>query len=423
VFGTTSSMSLSAPGEARVAVPFARLGRPWPTGAYDDVQGVVHRFCHRLEGGQDRVIGMREQEGWSLQQLMRESQVKPDRHTWPQRRPGGRLGADHGQQGHLKLIDPGTLDHLNRTVSVPLPEAESMLILHLRPSRVKARELAVAEVVALLRDLGARAAPGGPLSEMRGVAWVTLRKPSTDVIARRLAKLGYSGAVDIVQPTELAASPEARIVRWKRQDVALVRVFEESDAALRLSAPDRRTFLLECGDGVVRPIVGYRGGRGPLEHRALPVEDARVLVNLVALASRGRLLDPFAGAGGVVIEGCAAGWTVVSVDIDATLKYGLRELSCHHVVGDAVALPIADESIDAVATEPPHHPSAREVVKASLREISRILRPGGRAALLIASHQADAVRRAATETSLQLELDVQVDRKGTDVSCMCWLRL
>jgi hypothetical protein len=308
-------------------------------------------------------------------------------------------------------------------VNVSLPEAETIVILHLRPSRVKARELAVAEVVALLRDLGAHPAPGGPLSGMRGVAWITVRTTNVDLISRQLARLGCSGAVDIVQPNEAAASPTAPIVRWKRRNVALVRVFEESDATLRRGAPDRRTFLLECGDGVVRPIVGYRGGRGPLEHRALPVEDARVLVNLVAAPSRGRLLDPFAGAGGVVIEGRAAGWAVVSVDIDATLKYGLRELSCSHVVGDAMALPIADESIDAVATEPPHHRSALGVVEASLGEISRVLRPGGRAALLVASHQADPVRRAATQTSLQLEQDVRVDRKGTDVSCMCWLRI
>ena len=47
----------------------------------------------------------------------------------------------------------------------------------------------------------------------------------------------------------------------------------------------------------LRRIVGYRGGRGPLEHRALPVYDARLIVNLLGRRQGGVMLDPFAGAG------------------------------------------------------------------------------------------------------------------------------
>jgi SAM-dependent methyltransferase len=300
-----------------------------------------------------------------------------------------------------------------------------MLVIHLRPSRVKAREAAVAEVVAILRDLGGRPVPGGPLSEVRGVAWAAVPTANVAPAVRRLSGLGYSGAVDVVRPPDDAVEvPHSRseVARWKRGDVELLRVYEESDERLRSSAPDRRTFLLECGDGVVRPIAGYRGGRGPLDHRALPVEDARLLVNLVASATGGLLLEPFAGAGGVVIEARSRGWTVASVDRDPTLRFGLQRLSSQHLVGDAPALPFRDASVDAVATEPPHHPSATGVVAESMREIGRVLRPGGRASALVATHQADAVRRAAEEAGLTIELSGRIDRKGTDVTCLCWLR-
>jgi len=302
-------------------------------------------------------------------------------------------------------------------------DAEATLVLRLRRSRHRAREAAVAEVVALLRDLGAHPAPGGPLSEVAGVAWVALPAGNLRAAGQRLRRLGYSSAVDFVRPLEsVPADSEHPIVRWKRADFALVRAYEEADEHLRAGAPDRRTFLLECGDGVVRPIAGYRGGRGPLEHRALPVEDARLLVNLVADPERGSLLDPFAGAGGVVIEARLAGWAVVSMDRDPALRHGLRELSDLHVLADATDLPFANASVGAVATEPPHHPIALPAVTAAIAEIGRVLAVGGRAAVLVASHQADAVRRAAGEAGMALELDTPIDRKGTDVSCLCWLR-
>jgi hypothetical protein len=129
-------------------------------------------------------------------------------------------------------------------------------------------------------------------------------------------------------------------------------VYQEPDGLLREHAPDRRSFLLECGDGVVRRIVGYRGGPGPLEHRALPVVDARLLVNLVANPARGRLLDTFAGAGGLLREARAAGWTTLGLDVDPLVRHGLAEIADFHLVGDARALPLATGSID-VATEPP----------------------------------------------------------------------
>jgi len=297
------------------------------------------------------------------------------------------------------------------------------LVLRLRRSRRKAREAAVAEVVAVLRGLDARAASGGPLSDVPGVAWVTLPEENVTSAVGRLCGLGYTAAVELVTPLkDVGPRDKPLVARWKGRDVALVRVYEESDDSLRTKAPDQRTFLLECGDGVVRTIAGYRGGGGVLEHRALPVVDARLLVNLVATEAHGRLLDPFAGAGGVIIEANSKGFTTVSMDRDRALRFGLAELSACHVVGDASALPFAAGSFDAVASEPPYHASALEAIVASIPEVARVVRQGRHIAFLVASEQAAAVRKAGDRAGLRLELEAAIDRKGTEVSCLCWAR-
>ncbi len=311
-------------------------------------------------------------------------------------------------------------------------------MLRLRAARRKAREAAFAEMLAVLRGLDARRGAGGPLSDEPGVAWVSLPEPNLETALRRLSRLGYTEAVEVVTPLgkidlDLPGRPRIKpiITRWKRRDVALVRVYEESDQSLRANAPDRRAFLLECNDGVVRAIPGYRGGRGPLEHRALPVIDARLLVNLVTCegacevaceAVGRRLLDPFAGAGGIIIEANSKGFATVSLDRDAALRFGLSQLASRHVVGDASSMPFAAASFDAVASEPPYHASALEAVVASISEIARVTIPGARVAMLIACEQAAAIRQAATRADLKLELEVPIDRKGTPVSCLCWLR-
>ena len=302
------------------------------------------------------------------------------------------------------------------------PIENRTLVLRLRPSRRKARELAVAEVVSLLREFEASAAPGGPLSELGGVCWVTVQENYLEDAIAALALLGYTAAVDLVSSGADSARRNPRSARRARKPAPLTRVYEEPDESVRASAPDRRTFLLECADGLVRAIRGYRGSRGALAHRALPVEDARLLVNLVAAPDTRLLLDPFAGAGGVIIAAKARGFTTVSLDLDPALRFGLAQFSNWHIVGDASSLPLASASIDMVASEPPYDASALGVLLASIREIARVLRPGGRAAFLLASEQAAEVRHAGTDSGLVLEIESPVNRKSVSTRCQCWSR-
>jgi hypothetical protein len=297
----------------------------------------------------------------------------------------------------------------------------AMLVLHLRAARRRAGAAAQAEALALLHDLEPSAPAGGPLAERGGVVWVEVPEDRLAAAAARLPRLGYSTAVDLLVADRTAGRGQPA-VRWRRRGWRLERLHAEDAAGHRERAPDRRVFLVEAGGGPVRPVRGYRGGAGPLERRGLPVCDARLLVNLVAPAGPGWLLDPFAGVGGVALAARAAGWRVLTGDLDPALRHGLVRLGAAHLVADARALPLRGGSLDAVATEPPYDRSVGPLADQALAEACRLLRPGGATAWLCAAWQAPGLRATAAALGLRPVLDCPVDRKGVQVAALAWRR-
>ncbi|HEV2918292.1 MAG TPA: methyltransferase domain-containing protein, partial [Actinomycetota bacterium] len=285
----------------------------------------------------------------------------------------------------------------------------------------RARAAAVAEALALLGDLTPSAPAGGPLADQGGVFWVELAGRDLAAAGARLPRLGYSTAVDLLVAGQ-ASGPGRPGVRWRRRAWRLERLYAEDAACHRERAPDRREFLFEAGGGPARPVRGYRGGGGPLTRRGLPVCDARLLVNLVAPARPGLLLDPFAGVGGVALEARAAGWWTVTADLDPALRHGLGRLGGAHLVADARALPLRAGCLDAVATEPPYDRAVGPLADQALAETHRLLRPGGATAFLCAAWQAAGLRATAAALGWRVVLDCPVDRKGVPVVALAWRR-
>ena len=283
----------------------------------------------------------------------------------------------------------------------------------------------MAEALALLHDLAPTAPAGGPGGDRAGRFWVELPERHLAAAAARLPRLGYSTAVDLVEPAPAAAG-RARAGGGRRgrgqgrEPGRLVRLHTEDPAGHREQAPDRREFLVEGGDGRVRAVRGYRGDGRALGRRGLPVCDARLLVNLVAPAGPGLLVDPFAGIGGVALAAAAGGWTAVTTDRDPALRHGRSRLGAGHLIADARRLPLRPGSVDAVATEPPYDPTVGPLAAEALAEVARLLRPGGATAWLCAAWQADGLRAAAAGLGLRAALDTPVDRKGTPVVALAW---
>lgn len=123
---------------------------------------------------------------------------------------------------------------------------------------------------------------------------------------------------------------------------------------------------------------------------------ARALVNLTGVGEGETLLDPFCGAGGVLLEAALVGAAPLGADVQpdvleacrATLRrFGLRG-DLH--AGDVGEVPEAFGVVDAIATDPPYGRSAStsgEDVEALLRRAFRafeeVLRPGGRLAIAL----------------------------------------
>ncbi len=298
-----------------------------------------------------------------------------------------------------------------------------LLIFSLREARRKALTAARTEALCLLRDLNPAAPDRGPFTERGGVFWIALPPDALDRAAARLPRLGYTRAVDL--PEDIAhiavrRNSRAERVRWRKREYQLTRLYGEDTQALRERAPDRRTFVFEDAEGDVRAVTGYRGDSGPLSRRGLPVHDARLLVNLVTCAPGAALLDPFAGVGGIVLEAAASGYRVLSCDLDPALRHGLSALGARHSVANARALPFDSETVDAMPTEPPYDAQAETAVIESLAEMHRVLKPGGRLALMCAAWQAEGLRQKASTLSLRNFLDSPINRKGTDCAVLAW---
>lgn len=122
---------------------------------------------------------------------------------------------------------------------------------------------------------------------------------------------------------------------------------------------------------------------------------ARCLVNLSQAKEGERLLDPFCGTGGILIEAGLVGAFPVGVDVSLDMVNGSRNnlkhcgIEKYNVsVGDARNLDVAE--VDAVATDPPYGRSSsftgdalQDLYQSSLRSIHSVLRDGGTAAIVV----------------------------------------
>ena len=308
-----------------------------------------------------------------------------------------------------------------------VPEDWDLYVFAMRESRLKARIPAVLEALCLWRPFEARASLTGPLAGQKGVFWIALPARHARAAVELLPRLGYTQVVERLVPVELAEASEtaaASEVKWKGQLFRAVRVFQQDEGEFRLQAPDKRVFLLEKSPGQVEAVTGYRGDSRELSRRGLPVEDARLLVNLTSPAGRvdagARFLEPFAGSGGLVIEARKAGFAVASLDIDPKIRYGLQRLNPAHTLGNAARLPYPSGAFDAIAAEPPYSDIAFDMLCAALAEFQRVLAPNGRLALLVPRPQEPLLAKRAAQLGLRLFLSAPINRKGTEVSVLAW---
>jgi hypothetical protein len=295
---------------------------------------------------------------------------------------------------------------------------EALLVFHIRPARRKARATAVLEAMSLLAPLEPCSLPGGPLPEEGPSFWLSVPVEALESAAAVLPRLGYTESVTALVPSSTASRD---VLTWKGGRLERRIIYQADASEARDQAPDRRPFLVRTPEGA-REIVGYRGDGGALSRRGLPFYDACLLVNLVTPRAPGaRILDPFAGIGGIVRETANAAARAIALDNDAWLSTGLAAISSgRHILADCRWLPFVAASIEAVATEPPYDQAADPVLEAGIGEIARVLRPGARASMLCSARQSLLASSAASQSGLRELHSALIDRKGTDCALFLW---
>lgn len=122
-------------------------------------------------------------------------------------------------------------------------------------------------------------------------------------------------------------------------------------------------------------------GRRPFSlPSAMQPDLSRAMINLAEVKPGGLILDPFAGTGGIIIEGILLGYRVYGVELKRWIAEGaLRNLK-HYVpgeenivVGDARKLMFREDAFDAVVTDPPYGRSTTIPDESILSLIDRFL--------------------------------------------------
>jgi tRNA (guanine10-N2)-dimethyltransferase len=183
---------------------------------------------------------------------------------------------------------------------------------------------------------------------------------------------------------------------------------EKTGAGVRLREPRDTIQGVLTDKGFILGRVIARVDRSPYELRrphlrpyfrpgAILPRTARAIVNLAGVDRGKRVMDPFCGTGGFLIEAGLLGAEVYGNDIEEEFVegcrrnlrfYGIEDFSLE--AGDAMKLPGKyPEFFDAVVTDPPYGISAStrgkkldEVFAGALEAIYGILKAGGRACII-----------------------------------------
>ncbi len=146
---------------------------------------------------------------------------------------------------------------------------------------------------------------------------------------------------------------------------------------------------------------------------------ARTLVNLARVSYGGKLLDPFCGTGGILLEASLIGAEVIGSDVDAEMVAGSRKTLSHYgcvgriIMTDVGKLPSLVERVDAIATDPPYGRSSstkRESIESlyprAFNAFAKMLKPGGLLAICLPEERHAAM--AGPEFRLQESYPVRV---------------
>jgi tRNA (guanine10-N2)-dimethyltransferase len=168
------------------------------------------------------------------------------------------------------------------------------------------------------------------------------------------------------------------------------------------------------------PYHERKPGKRPFFHPGVMMPRMiRSLVNISGAMPGERVLDPFCGTGGTLIESELIGCLAIGTDADPLMIKGCRlnHQGALAAVADAGYLPFPDESIDHVVSDLPYGQSVliigsnlSDLYLQAFSEIKRIVKPGKRS--VIVTHK-DIQNMAEKFFSIIIQYEQRVHRSLT----------
>ncbi len=238
--------------------------------------------------------------------------------------------------------------------------------------------------------------PEMPLAEARNLGVEVEEEESNMVVGeiddwKRLKRLGYSHLVlqylgKIGIDDELPFDAEEQIqgsfaARFKKVNFSgdffgvKKKVLEKLNPYIEgvdLDNPDTTLYFLLSGENIYCGRLLHEFDASEFKEResesrpfsrpvSLPPREARCWVNLTGIEKDERLLDPFCGTGGIIIEGGLMGCEVYGSDSEGKMVSGCRRNMNHYDVDGEIRKcevqklsKVWDKKFDAVVTDPPY---------------------------------------------------------------------
>ena len=302
-----------------------------------------------------------------------------------------------------------------------------VILCKIRNSRIKAKQIAVLEMILLQFDNEILFIKNGPLGDIKGI--ISFLCPQKNIVSFK-ERLEFSGYFNKFYLLDFENFTNKKIfglnsinpMIWKGKKFSVITFFIQDEKIYTDQSPHNRKFKIIDNNGEVKEIQGYRGDGSDLGKRALPVEDARCMVNLSLPWKNKRMIDPFAGAGGIIYQFkyIVPEGIMTSIDIDSILKPGLESYGSAHYVMNSSEASFPENSFDSVITEVPFSDNVETDIIKALKKIDVCLSKNGVYIIMCNQNQSEFIQETMEELKNFKLFGSEIDRKGTDVEIQIW---
>lgn len=302
-----------------------------------------------------------------------------------------------------------------------------VIICKIRNSRLKAKQIAILELVCAQYNNKILVLQNGPLGDIKGIFSVLCPKDNLISFKERLFGIGYCFKFYLLDFDSAYCDNHTDLnsinpLIWKGKKFSISDFYCQDNTIYEEQSPHKREFRIIDANGEEKTIYGYRGDGSELGRRSLPVEDARCMVNLSIPSKNKRCLDPFAGAGGIVhaFKYINPDGVITSMDIDPILKPGLELYGSTHYVMNAANASFPENSFDSLITEVPFSLNAINDICKTVSLINVSISNNGVFVIMCGEKQYSSIYSAMTELENYYVFNHKIDRKGVKVEISVW---